>query len=45
MNETVVEDLYDSLKSIEDGSYKNEIVLDEEVAKWARTALQRMFEV
>jgi len=45
MNETTVEDLYHVIKSIEDGSYKNEVFLKDETAKWAKIALERMFEV
>ena len=42
MNETTLQDVYDTLKAIEDGEPINEIRLDEEVAKWARVALERM---
>ncbi|RXJ94329.1 quinolinate synthase [Malaciobacter molluscorum] len=48
MNETTLEDLYRTLKLIEneqDAPYECEILVDEEEAKWARTALQRMFEI
>lgn len=45
MNETTLEDLYNALKSIEDGTYENEIIVDEETRKYANIALQRMFEV
>ncbi|AXX91326.1 quinolinate synthase [Malaciobacter molluscorum LMG 25693] len=48
MNETTLEDLYKTLKLIEseqDAPYECEILVDEEEAKWARTALQRMFEI
>jgi len=45
MNETTVQDLYDTLKSIQEKRYKNEIKVDENVVKWARVALERMFEV
>ncbi len=42
MNETTLEDLYLTLKSIEDGEPINEIEVDEETSKWARIALERM---
>ncbi|MDP1784061.1 MAG: quinolinate synthase NadA [Sulfuricurvum sp.] len=42
MNETTLEDLYLTLKSIEDGNPINEIEVDEETAYWARIALERM---
>ncbi len=45
MNETTLEDLYLTLKSIEDGQPINEIVVDEHTAKWANIALQRMLEI
>lgn len=45
MNETTLEDLYKILKSIEDETYINEIFVDEDVQKYAKLALERMFEV
>jgi len=42
MNETTLEDLYLTLKSIEDGNPINEIEVDEETAYWAKIALDRM---
>jgi len=42
MNETTLENLYDVLKSIENGTYINEIHVDEETIKWGRIALERM---
>ncbi len=45
MNETTLEDLYNTLKSIENETYENEIIVDEDVVKYAKLALQRMFEV
>ncbi|MEA3454919.1 MAG: quinolinate synthase NadA [Campylobacterota bacterium] len=45
MNETTLEDLYLTLKSIEDGQPINEIVVDDYTAKWANIALQRMLEI
>lgn len=47
MNETTLEDVYKTLKSIEDNTINEEtlIKVDENVIKWARAALERMFEV
>ncbi len=45
MNETTLEDLYNTLKSIDDDKIMNEIQVDPEVAKWAKIALERMFEI
>jgi quinolinate synthase len=45
MNETTLEDLYLTLKSIEDGAPINEIEVDEKTVKWARVALERMLEL
>jgi quinolinate synthase len=45
MNETTLQDLYDTLKSIEDGHPTNEVFVPEEVVHWAKIALQRMFEI
>lgn len=42
MNETTLEDLYNTLKSIEDGAPINEIEVDDETRKWAKVALDRM---
>lgn len=42
MNETTLEDLYATLKAIEDGEPINEIFLDDNTAKWAAIALERM---
>lgn len=42
MNETTLEDLYNALKSIEEGTPINEIEVDEDTAYWARIALERM---
>jgi len=42
MNETTLEDLYATLLAIEKGEPINEIFLEEETAKWARVALERM---
>ncbi|HJE03630.1 Quinolinate synthase A [Aliarcobacter thereius] len=47
MNETTLEHVYMTLKSIKDDkiSALNEINVDEETVKWAKIALQRMFEI
>ena len=42
MNETTLEDLYNALKSIEEGTPINEIEVDEDTAHWARISLERM---
>lgn len=45
MNETTLQDLYDVLKSIDDGEPLNEIEVDEKTQKWAKIALERMLEL
>ena len=45
MNETTLEDLYNTLKSIENKTYDNEITVNEDVQKYAKIALERMFTV
>ncbi len=47
MNETTLQDVYDTLKSIEDDniSKEKEIFVDEKTARWAKVALERMFEI
>jgi len=45
MNETTLEDLYLTLKSIEDKKPINEIVIDKETSRWANIALERMLEI
>ncbi|RXJ87429.1 quinolinate synthase NadA [Arcobacter sp. CECT 8985] len=48
MNETTLEDLYNCLKQLEnehDAPYVGEIIVDEDDSKWARIALERMFEI
>lgn len=45
MNETTIEDLYRTLKSIEDGEPINEIFVDEETVHYAREALERMLAI
>lgn len=42
MNETTLKDVYDVLKSIDEGEPLNEIFIDEETQKWAKIALERM---
>jgi quinolinate synthase len=45
MNETTLEDLYNTLISIKNKKFENEIFIDDEVAKFAKLALTRMFEI
>ncbi len=45
MNETTLEDLYNTLLSIKNKTYENEILVDKDVEKYAKIALNRMFEV
>ena len=45
MNETTLEDVYITLKAIDEGSPINEIEVDEKTQKWARIALERMLEL
>lgn len=47
MNETTLQHLYNTLKSIKDDniSKETEIFVDEDTVKWAKIALERMFEV
>ncbi len=45
MNETTLEDVYEALMSIKNGEVINEIKIDPNVVKYARIALERMFEV
>lgn len=47
MNETTLEDVYKTLKSIEDNNINEEtlIKVNDETIKWARVALERMLEV
>ncbi len=42
MNETTLEDVYLTLKAIDDGEPINEIEIDEKTQKWAKIALERM---
>ncbi len=45
MNETTLEDLYNTLISIKEEKYTNEITVSDDVAKYAKIALEKMFEV
>ena len=45
MNETTLEDLYNTLKSIEDAKPMNEIVVAPDVIKYANEALERMLAI
>ena len=48
MNETTLEDLYNTLLQVKENNpskYENEIAVDENTVKWAKVALQRMFDV
>ncbi len=47
MNETTLQDVYNTLKSIKDNntSKEQEIFVDEDTAKWAKVALERMFDI
>ena len=42
MNETTLEDVYLTLKAIDDGEPINEIFIEDNTAKWAKIALDRM---
>ncbi len=45
MNETTLEDLYNTLLSIKEDKIVSEIQVDPEVSKWAKVALERMFKI
>ena len=45
MNETTLEDLYNTLLSIKNETYTNEITVSDDVAKYAKIALEKMFTV
>ena len=45
MNETTLEDLYNTLISIKNKTFDNEITVSDDVAKYAKIALEKMFEV
>jgi quinolinate synthase len=42
MNETTLQDVYETLKAIDEGEPINEIEVDEKTQKWAKIALERM---
>jgi len=42
MNETTLQDVYETLKAIDEGKPINEIQVDEKTQKWAKIALERM---
>jgi quinolinate synthase len=42
MNETTLEDVYNILKSIDEGEPLNEILVDDDTVEWAKIALERM---
>jgi len=42
MNETTLQDVYETLKAIDEGKPINEIEVDEKTQKWAKIALERM---
>jgi len=42
MNETTLQDVYETLKAIDEGEPINEIQVDENTQKWAKIALERM---
>ncbi|BCD67570.1 quinolinate synthase NadA [Nitratiruptor sp. YY09-18] len=44
MNETTLEDVYNTLQEIQKGNPINEIHVDRDTVKWAKIALDRMFE-
>lgn len=44
MGETTIEDLHTLLSNMKEGSYKNEVFVEERVAKGAKLALDRMME-
>ncbi len=45
MNETTLQDVYDTLKAIDEGEPINEIEVDEKTQKWAKVALERMLDL
>ena len=45
MNETTLEDVYNTLLSIKEERFDNEITISEETRVWAYAALNRMFEI
>ena len=45
MNETSLQDVYNTLMSIKEGRFENEMHVSEETRKWAYEALDRMFKL
>jgi quinolinate synthase len=45
MNETTLKDLYNTLISVKEGKFDNEIIVSDDVSKYARIALEKMFEL
>lgn len=45
MNETTLENLYETLKMIDEDRIEGEIQVDEKTAKWAKVALERMLAI
>ncbi len=48
MNETTLQDLYNTLLQVQENKdevYENEIIVEQDVVKWARIALERMFKI
>jgi quinolinate synthase len=45
MNETSLEELYNLVKAIDEDRAYNEIIVDEEIAKYAKLALERMMKI
>ncbi len=45
MNETTLKDLYETLLSIKEKRYDNEIIISEEIRKNSYLALNRMFKI
>jgi len=45
MNETTLQDVYETLKAIDNGAPINEIEVDEKTQKWAKIALERMLDL
>jgi len=45
MNETTLSDVYDSLVSIKENKITNEILIEEKTIKYAKIALEKMFDV
>jgi len=45
MNETTLENLYDTLKMIDEDKIEGEVQVDEKTTKWAKVALERMLAI